>query len=276
MMSKDVLPQSQLNFRYYPSKTFSYSATDPYMTYSNGSITSYTAYAGNKLSFTVSATETSTTKIYCGSKGEPASVTGTTLWSYNNETRVATINALHTGLKEITVYFTEETHDVAVTAITLSKTVVGQGFPMQIDVAVQNQGNLTETFNITGYANATVIQTQTVTDLAGGDTTIISFEWNTTGIAYGNYTISAAADTIPEETDTTDNYHTDGTVLVTIAGDVNGDKIVNVIDLTIVSLAYGNFKGEPDYNPVADINEDGIVDMRDLAMVARNLGKTRT
>lgn len=273
MMSKGVLPQSQLNFRYYPSKTFSYSATDPYMTYSSGSITSYTAYSDDKLSFQVSATETSITKIYCGSEGEPTDVTGTTLWSYNNETGIATINVLDTGLKDITVFFAEETHDVAVTAITLSRTVVGQGYPMQIEVTVQNQGNLTETFNITCYANATIIQTQTATDLASGGTTVIAFAWNTTGIAYGTYTVSAVADTIPEETDTTDNYYTDGTVLVTIAGDVNGDQIVNVIDLTIVSLAYGSFKGEPNYNPVADINEDGIVDMRDLVIVARNLGK---
>lgn len=43
--------------------------------------------------------------------------------------------------------------------------------------------------------------------------------------------------------------------------------------LFFVSFAYGSFEGEPDYNPDADLNSDGIVDMRDLATVARNLGK---
>jgi hypothetical protein len=57
-------------------------------------------------------------------------------------------------------------------------------------------------------------------------------------------------------------------------GDVNGDGLINVIDLTLVSLAYGSFEGEPDYNPDADLNSDGIVDMKDMATVARNLGKT--
>lgn len=66
----------------------------------------------------------------------------------------------------------------------------------------------------------------------------------------------------------------DGRVLATILGDVNGDGIVNILDLTIVSLSYGSFKDEPGYNPEADINEDGIVDMRDLAIVARRLGVT--
>ncbi len=57
-------------------------------------------------------------------------------------------------------------------------------------------------------------------------------------------------------------------------GDVNDDGIVNIFDLTIVSLSYGCFQGEPGYNPDADLNEDGIVDMRDLVIVARNLGRT--
>jgi hypothetical protein len=67
---------------------------------------------------------------------------------------------------------------------------------------------------------------------------------------------------------------TDGLVQATIPGDVNGDGIVNVLDLTIVALSFGSFIGEPDYNPQADINQDGIVDMKDLSTVAINLGKT--
>lgn len=59
-----------------------------------------------------------------------------------------------------------------------------------------------------------------------------------------------------------------------LAGDVNEDGQVNVVDLTIVSLAYGALLGEPDYNPNADINKDGIVDMRDLRIVAYYLGET--
>jgi hypothetical protein len=59
-----------------------------------------------------------------------------------------------------------------------------------------------------------------------------------------------------------------------LAGDVNGDNIVNVMDLTLVSLSYGTMEGEPGYNPDADINKDGIADMRDLRIVAYYLGET--
>jgi len=65
-----------------------------------------------------------------------------------------------------------------------------------------------------------------------------------------------------------------GVVQVLGSPDVNWDGIVNVTDLTIVSLAYGSFEGEPDYISIADINEDGIVDMKDLSTVARHLGET--
>lgn len=63
-------------------------------------------------------------------------------------------------------------------------------------------------------------------------------------------------------------------VRTSLVGDVNEDGIVNVIDITIVSVAYGSFEVDPDYNPQADLNADGIVDMWDLTAVGMNLGAT--
>jgi parallel beta-helix repeat protein len=59
-----------------------------------------------------------------------------------------------------------------------------------------------------------------------------------------------------------------------LEGDVNRDNIVNVKDLTIVSLSYGSFCTEPDYDRKADLNYDCVVEMKDLSTVARNLLKT--
>jgi len=55
-------------------------------------------------------------------------------------------------------------------------------------------------------------------------------------------------------------------------GDVNGDSAVDIFDLSIVGRAYFTFIGDPDYDPDADLNEDGLVDMRDPAIVALNYG----
>jgi hypothetical protein len=52
-------------------------------------------------------------------------------------------------------------------------------------------------------------------------------------------------------------------------GDVNGDCSVNLFDLIAVSSAYGN----PGHGLRADINDDGLVDLRDIVLVSRNLGR---
>jgi len=187
-----------------------------------------------------------------------------------------------------------DTQGVAVTDVMSYNPVVYKGHFTPIGVTVENQGDFTETFNVTayycnetltpeqwdtfwsmgdvnedGYIDMTdfnlivdhfgtsdpqydidesglvdttdimicglnqgldiwiyfgsVIGTQTVNNLPNGVSTTLTFIWNTTDVPYGNYTISAVADTLPDETDTTDNTYTDGWVLVTIPGDICGD-----------------------------------------------------
>ena len=53
-----------------------------------------------------------------------------------------------------------------------------------------------------------------------------------------------------------------------VPGDVNGDGKVNIIDLSIVAIAFGSVSGSPSWNPKADLNNDGTVDIIDLTMVA--------
>ncbi|MCK4424830.1 hypothetical protein KAU93_04015, partial [Candidatus Bathyarchaeota archaeon] len=130
------------------------------------------------------------------------------------------------------------------------------------------------------YENTTLailgtVGTQEVTDLAPAENIILTFSWNTTDVQpCVNYTIKAEASTDPNETDTSNNTFTDGTVKVKIPGDVNGDGVVDIYDLSIVSVAYGTFEGQPGYDPDADINKDGLVDGRDLATVTINYGNT--
>jgi len=165
-----------------------------------------------------------------------------------------------------------EAHDVAVTNLTSAKTVICQGYCGNLTVTVQNQGNFTETFNVTAYANTTSIASQNVT-LSSGNSTTITFTWNTTGFAYGNYAISAIADTVPDETDTADNSLTDGWAVITIIGDINGDFKVDIKDLVLVIKHYASYPGHPKWNPNADVNSDGKVDIKDLVLVIKHFGE---
>lgn len=58
---------------------------------------------------------------------------------------------------------------------------------------------------------------------------------------------------------------------VTIPGDLNNDGLVNCADIAIVKASFGKKTGQPGFDSRADVNKDGIVDIRDLTEVSRFL-----
>lgn len=170
-----------------------------------------------------------------------------------------------------------EPHDVAVNFVTTSKTVVGEGYSVKIKPTGVNLGTYTETFNVTACYNETAIilpngKNYTTITLASGNCTTLTFTWNTTGVTYGNYSISASAAPVPGETHTADNTLTDGWVVVTIPGDIDGNYKVNHKDLLLLASAYGSEVGGPRYIPEADIDCSSKVDHKDLLILAANYG----
>jgi parallel beta-helix repeat protein len=166
-------------------------------------------------------------------------------------------------------------HSLAITNVTVSNTTVERGYPLDINVTVNNPGVSNETFNIIVYCNTTEIQRKTIT-LAGRNFAKIPFEWDTSNVLKGNYTISAYATPVPGETYTIDNRFTVGIVKVVMAGDLNKDGIVDIFDIVIVAISFGSKPGDSNWNSVADCMHRGesnnIVDIFDLVLVATNFG----
>jgi len=107
-------------------------------------------------------------------------------------------------------------HDLAVIDVNADPTEVPVGESTTINVTVWNQGDLSETFNVTIYYDTTVIETQTGITLEAGKNTTLTFTWNTTLVSPGNYTITAEASEVPGETDLEDNtLQSDQTVALT-------------------------------------------------------------
>ena len=170
-------------------------------------------------------------------------------------------------------------HDVAVTNVTTSKTIVGQGYLLCINVTVENQGDVAESFNVTVFYNETAItlpdgKNHTTITLTSLNSTTITLTWNTTDIAKGNYTITAYATPVLGETDTTDNTFVDGWVVVTIQGDVDGDFEVDIYDIVKICIAYGSKEGDPKYVPEFDINCDRKIDIYDVVIACIHYGQT--
>lgn len=100
-------------------------------------------------------------------------------------------------------------HDVAVTNVTASESSIEQRLSLVINVTVENQGDYTEDFNVTVYANETEIAVRNLT-LTAANSTTVTLSWNTTDVPLGSYAIRAEADQVSGETDVSDNAFTVG------------------------------------------------------------------
>lgn len=173
--------------------------------------------------------------------------------------------------------------DIALISVFPNFTKVYGGGTVNITVIAENQGNFTETLSVKVYANSTIIDSQPVINLAPRNQATLVFKWNTTGVAKGNYTISAIASTVLGEADTIDNNFIDGLILITKVGDLGGgmppqffvfDGKVNAYDLALFIQAYKGL-APPEAMYLADLGggtqprffkSDGLVDGRDLAL----------
>jgi hypothetical protein len=167
-----------------------------------------------------------------------------------------------------------ENPNISVTNTTLSKAIVGQGFSLYVNATIQNQGPFTEIFDVTFYANATIIDTVTDIVIASGNFTTITFIWNSSGFALGNYTLSFYAWPILGETNIQDNNFTGGTVRVGIPGDVDpADGYVGIDDIFSMASHFSDDPSSPEWNPNRDINGDDYVGIDDIFTAASHFGQ---
>jgi len=198
----------------------------------------------------------------------------------------------------------ESTHDICIWEVAPSQTVVARGYLLPINVTVENEGDVNETFNVIAYYGDSPIPwdelwsmgdvnedgyidlidsdliiehfgtndpqydinesgfvdlddwyiwrqndgidiwtyfglpppigKQKVDNLPANCSQIVTFTWNTRGVAKGNYTIGAKASLVPGETEIVDNEMVDGTVEI-----VHVCKLGALLPLTGALATYG-------------------------------------
>ena len=221
-------------------------------------------------------------------------------WSGDASGTINPITVNVTANMTVTATFTQLLkHDVATTSVTTSKTgsepisTVGQNLTATVNVTLANIGDYDEgSVNVTAYATQTVYYNTTtqswisippilqtpiaiysaLVNLDVGQNTTMTFAWNTTGLACGNYTLSAYALLAPGENNTAATF-VGGVVTVTIPGDVDGNGRVNMGDIVSLCAAFGSTAGQPNWNPNCDIENNGRVDMGDIVIACANFGR---
>lgn len=183
-------------------------------------------------------------------------------------------NALPIAFETFDGLFVSIKRDIAVLGIGVFPSEIYAGQVIYINVTVKNIGDIPETFKIHVYADDYLIANLTVEDLAPDEELLIETMWNTADNSCGNFTLWAVAGPVPYETNLDDNILRDGTVLLKLLGDVNGDRVINMIDVVVVIQAFGTYEGHARWIPEADLNFDGKVDMKDITLVLSNFGKS--
>jgi len=109
-----------------------------------------------------------------------------------------------------------------------------------------------------------------VLNLTAGTSTTVNFTsiFNPTHTGY--YRLTATADSRGEvfEADETNNVSQLDNAKATVIGDINSDQTVNIVDATVMGLAWNATPLDPQWNIKADVNHDGKVDLLDAARLS--------
>ena len=185
----------------------------------------------------------------------------------------------------VELWSAEYAHDVAVddaktvcgasNEYEIHKTVVCQNYTATFNVTVQNIGDFDEnSIIVLAIANGTQFDSTMVSSLPVNSNETLSFTWNTTVWQKGNYTVGFNA-TITIDDNNANNYvELLWPIAVTIVGDINNDRKVDMRDTGSAARAFGSIPTSLNWYANADINNDGKVDMKDIGTAAKHFGET--
>jgi hypothetical protein len=171
------------------------------------------------------------------------------------------------GGNKTTVNFTIDTKGVVLTALSVSSRSVVAGDTVVINISLSEQpvGGITMTLG--GAINN---ENYAMTEVAGSN-----------GLRYIlQYTVKPGQSGVVKgymnnmkdlAGNTTNAYSSNLFCMGYINPDVNGNTLIDVMDMALLAQAYNSRIGDNAYNPGYDLNRDNIIDLFDLILVSKNM-----
>jgi hypothetical protein len=131
--------------------------------------------------------------------------------------------------------------------------------------------------NNNGTLNFIASTSQVNQSLSSGSLITIQFQVKPQ-VTSGSYTIRISSVGLADKNgrDISVSYSSIATVSIvsSLLGDLNNDGKIDYRDLAIFASSYGTTQGQSGFNKAADLNNDGKIDYKDLAILGGNYGKT--
>jgi len=151
-----------------------------------------------------------------------------------------------------------------------------------VNVTIENTGTLSAgsfKVKLEVYYDASLEASTelSVAGLAGSSTKELTFTSlfhpTKTGDA-GRYSLKATVDSQNEiaEDDEGNNDKTKNDFMVTLMGDINGDKTVNILDGVKIALAWSGTPSDSQWNVAADLNHDNVINILDGTRISLHWG----
>jgi len=173
-------------------------------------------------------------------------------------------------------------HDVALTKIQAPHfwypggiKYAGENPLAKINVTVTNNGGYDENVQVRlTVSNTTFVNLPPISGtVLAGQSTIFTFSWNTTGINPTWYNMNASVSPVPGQINTSNiALALTHATRVFPRGDVNQDGAITIFDISIADLGYYSQPGNSRWNPYADVDNNGIINIVDINYIAFHYG----
>jgi len=165
-----------------------------------------------------------------------------------------------------------QVHDIAIIDVKTIEKAVYVGWVVHFNVTIRNNGDFVENFTLMLYCNETLVASKDAENLAVRANATENLVWDTSDLKPCSLcTVRVEANLLTEDADLENNTWI-ALFETKMLGDVDGNGMINILDVATIAYAFGAHFGEDRYRLNYDMNMDEVINIIDISAAARNFG----